>query len=90
MRIVLIVHGTVQGVNFRSTAQSHAQQEGLRGTVENRPDGTVRVFLEGSAASIERFRANLRTNPGNARIERVEETSPTPRDRTPDGFRILR
>ena len=57
-----IVHysGRVQGVGFRYTARSLAEQFDVSGYVQNLPDGRVRLEVEGDAAEIERFLQRLR------------------------------
>ncbi len=42
----IIFSGRVQGVGFRGRIRDIAMSEGILGTVENMPDGTVRVHAE--------------------------------------------
>lgn len=75
LRANLIVHGKVQGVNFRWFAQKTAKELGLKGWVKNLPDGTVEILCE---APLEKpYREFLRAveKPGDAipaKVERVE------------------
>ena len=75
----IVVHGKVQGVFFRSTARDMAVLLGLKGTVANQTDGTVRIRVEGTAEAVDAFTEWCRTGPPRAEVERVdsEETSPT-------------
>ena len=51
-RLHAVVHGRVQGVNFRSFAASRARGLALSGTVRNLPDGrSVEVVAEGDRAA---------------------------------------
>ncbi|GIV78881.1 acylphosphatase [Litorilinea aerophila] len=71
-RLTAIVHGRVQGVNFRYFTLQEARRLGLTGWVANRPDGTVEVVAEGpedALASLERW---LHRGSPAARVERVE------------------
>lgn len=43
----VIFKGRVQGVGFRATTYSLAQELGLKGTVENLEDGTVEIYAQG-------------------------------------------
>jgi hydrogenase maturation protein HypF len=73
------VAGTVQGVGFRPFVFRLAGELSLGGFVRNDARG-VTIELEGSAASLERFMARLRSEtPPLAAIERVarEELEPT-------------
>ncbi|GAC1340702.1 MAG: acylphosphatase [Candidatus Dormibacteria bacterium] len=64
------VHGRVQMVGFRAWVIEAAR--GLRGTVGNRPDGTVEVIAEGPPPVLEQLVRRLHEGPGAARVERVE------------------
>ena len=54
-RIHLVVHGRVQGVYFRATAQREARQHGLSGWVKNRGDGAVEIVAEGEEDDVKDF-----------------------------------
>jgi acylphosphatase len=69
-----VVHGFVQGVNFRTTAADQARRSGLTGRIWNRDDGAVECVAEGDAAAVARFREWLAHGPRMARVERVDET----------------
>jgi len=71
-RLTATVHGVVQGVCFRQTAQREAARLGLVGTVRNLPDGTVRVVAEGDAQALEDFLRWLHRGPERAVVERVD------------------
>lgn len=67
-RLGVIVQGRVQGVGFRWWTRREAARLGLRGTVRNRPDGTVEVHAAGRPDSLEQFRAALEVGPPGARV----------------------
>ena len=54
-RIRAIFSGNVQGVGFRATTQSLAQDFRVVGTVRNRSDGTVEVVAEGTESELDAF-----------------------------------
>ncbi len=66
------VRGRVQGVGFRWWTRARASDLGLRGTVGNRPDGTVEVHAAGDVETLETFAAELEVGPPMARVEEVE------------------
>lgn len=74
MRKRFVVHGRVQGVNFRATAADEARRLGLTGRIWNRDDGAVECVAEGEAGAIERMRNWLSRGPRHAHVERVEAT----------------
>jgi acylphosphatase len=84
-----IVHGFVQGVFFRHNTRIEATRLGLTGTVQNLPDGTVRVIAEGPRERLDRLLAWLRRGPELADVERVDAAW---RDATAtySDFRIVR
>jgi len=67
-----IVHGLVQGVNFRYYTQLNAQALHLTGWVRNRPEGTVEVVAEGARPALERLLAFLNEGPRHARVDCVD------------------
>jgi acylphosphatase len=68
----LVVHGTVQGVFFRSSAQDVAGDLGLGGWVRNRDDGSVEMHVEGDDEAVERMVAWAREGPAQADVTGVD------------------
>jgi acylphosphatase len=57
--------GTVQGVGFRYTTLSFAQQLSLTGWVKNLSDGSVQAVIEGPREKIEELLLRLKTQFGS-------------------------
>ena len=57
----IIFHGRVQGVGFRYQAMYAARDFGLTGWVQNLPDGTVEMEVQGAPAAIGRMMKHLRS-----------------------------
>lgn len=57
----IIFHGRVQGVGFRYQAMFAARESDLTGWVENLPDGTVEMEVQGAPAAIGRMMKHLRS-----------------------------
>jgi len=74
------VSGRVQGVGFRYFTEDVARREGVRGWVENLPDGRVEVAADGDAESIERFEQSIRHGPRGARVDTFEVVDDVPGD----------
>lgn len=72
VRIRALVRGRVQGVGYRAFTLHHAHRLGLRGTVANRPDGTVECIVEGPRSAVEELVQLLRQGPYHARVDDVE------------------
>lgn len=69
----LVVHGRVQGVNFRAATRQTARRHGVVGWVRNRPDGTVEAWLEGEADAVDQVWAWISTGgPPAAEVDRVD------------------
>lgn len=72
VRLQAIVHGHVQGVNFRYYTQLRARELGVKGYVRNKWDGTVEVVAEGERAAVEQLLEFLKVGPRAARVQRVD------------------
>lgn len=70
----LIVHGRVQGVSYRASAQIEASRLGLSGWVRNRRDGTVEALICGPVARVDAFLAWAGKGPRAARVDRLDVT----------------
>ena len=71
-RVRFVVHGLVQGVNFRAATAREASTRRITGRVWNREDGSVEVIAEGESAALDDFARWLRTGPRLAEVESVE------------------
>jgi acylphosphatase len=67
-----IVHGRVQGVNFRYYTCQQARHLGLTGYVCNRWNGTVKVVAEGPRQNVARLLNWLHKGPRMAFVEKVD------------------
>ena len=65
------IRGTVQGVGFRATVRSIAQELGVAGTVRNNHNGTVTVHAQGTQDQVDELRQRLRES-GVGRIDHEE------------------
>jgi len=72
IRVHATVRGRVQMVGFRAFVLDRAWDLGLRGTVANRPDGSVECVVEGPREDVERLMESLRQGPSSARVESVD------------------
>lgn len=89
MRQRFTVHGRVQGVGFRAWTVRQARTLGLRGTVRNRPNGSVEVEAEGPDTALQQLRQLLERGPMFADVTDLRELEPGP-DSLPDPFEIKR
>ena len=82
------IYGRVQGVGFRYAARNRARELGLRGWVENLPDGSVGAAVQGDAAACNAFLQWCSRGTGYSWVERTEVTEKVPEDF--HGFQIRR
>jgi acylphosphatase len=82
------VHGVVQGVGFRWFVRDAAVRLGVRGWVQNEPDGTVSGVAEGGPDALESFLSALRSGPAASRVDAVHTGPCEPTG--DDGFEIRR
>ncbi len=73
-RVRFVVHGLVQGVNFRSAAVREASQRRLTGRVWNRDDGGVELIAEGDDAALADLERWLHQGPRLAEVASVERS----------------
>lgn len=72
-RLRVIIHGKVQGVNFRWATMEEADHLGLCGMVRNTPDRKVEAVFEGDEEAIVKILDFLKKGPPAARVSMVEE-----------------
>lgn len=70
-RVHIIVHGQVQGVNFRSSIMKKAQELGVHGFVRNLPNSSVEVVAEGKTENVEELIVFCRRGPPMAMVTEV-------------------
>lgn len=83
----IYISGKVQGVFFRANTRKKALQLGLNGTVENLPDGRVRIVISGEKEELDVFTAWCHKGEPPAEVEKVEVNKKP--DQNLDGFSIL-
>jgi acylphosphatase len=72
LRAQVILHGLVQGVNFRASTRTEASRLGVGGWVKNLPDGTVQALFEGEKEKVEKIITWCRTGPPGARVSKAD------------------
>ena len=68
----ILVSGRVQGVFYRASAKSKAEELGITGFVQNLPDGKVYIEAEGMDEKLDRFKSWCAEGPPRAQVEQVE------------------
>ena len=74
-KIHIIVQGRVQGVGFRYHTHLAATRAGLTGYVQNLPDGTVEIEVEGERRALNTFLEWVRQGPPAAEVTKLDMTS---------------
>jgi len=77
-RLHAVVHGRVQGVNFRYYAIRTAHRLDLTGWVANRWDGAVETVAEGRREALDEFLQFLHRGSPSAMVQQVDVTWETP------------
>ena len=68
----IIVHGRVQGVNFRSFVEAEADRLRVEGWVRNLDDGAVEALFAGPEVKVRATIELCRIGPSYANVTRVE------------------
>lgn len=71
-QLYAVVHGRVQGVNFRYYTVQAANRLNLTGWVRNLHDGTVEVIAEGARADLRQLETFLQRGSPSALVTHVE------------------
>jgi acylphosphatase len=66
------IFGRVQGVGFRYSARNKARSLGLKGWVENCPDGSVATTVQGEERDCHTYIQWCREGTGYSWVERIE------------------
>ena len=73
-RLHAVVHGRVQGVNFRYYTIRAAERLDITGWVANRRDGAVETIAEGQREALDEFLAFLHHGSPSSIVHRVDVT----------------
>ena len=68
----ILVSGRVQGVFYRASTKAKADELGITGFVQNRPDGKVYIEAEGTDDQLDHFKTWCSKGPPRAQVEEVE------------------
>lgn len=82
----IIVKGKVQGVFFRASTKTEANNLGVNGWVRNLPNGDVELQAFGEKSAVEQLVVWCHQGPQFARVDRVESSDLEYRERS--GFEI--
>lgn len=67
------VFGKVQGVWYRASTRNKALELGLKGWVQNEPDGSVRMVLTGALSLIKQMNEWCKEGPPHARVDQLTQ-----------------
>ncbi len=70
-RVSILLRGKVQGVFYRASTVTKAQQLAVNGFVRNESDGSVYIEAEGDEGKINELIAWCRIGPPRARVDEV-------------------
>lgn len=77
-RVRVVYSGSVHGVGFRFTVERIANSIGLKGWVQNCPDGSVEVVCEGGEKDLNIFLSKIKKAMAHyIRSSRIEWQEPT-------------
>ena len=69
--ISIIVKGKVQGVYYRQTTQEKATTLGIKGTVRNQPDRSVKIIATGTKEQLDKLASWCRQGPSRAEVSTI-------------------
>ncbi|MDX6805150.1 acylphosphatase [Terrihabitans rhizophilus] len=86
-RVLVLIHGRVQGVGYRRWLQQMAEEHRLRGWTRNRRDGSVEALLIGHQTVVDDALSLIWKGPPAAEVQRVERMD-APDEHAPAGFEV--
>lgn len=86
----IIFEGRVQGVGFRYTCKELAKGFDLLGTVENLPDGTVRLILQGEVDEVKDYLLEIVNESALSHHIKAHTITPIALDEGLQGFGVRR
>ena len=89
-KIRAIVSGSVQGVGFRMSTRSQAQQLGVYGTVKNLNNGNVEIVAAGEAEAVDALIDWAKSGPSSAVVNDLQTKVMDYKDGEFDSFEIHR
>ena len=89
-KVRAIVSGKVQGVGFRMSTRSQAQQLGVCGTVRNLNNGNVEIVAAGKAEAVDALIDWARSGPSSAVVDDVQTEVMDYKDAEFNSFEIRR
>ncbi|KAI0136427.1 acylphosphatase [Xylariales sp. AK1849] len=72
-RIYFLVHGQVQGVNFRNFTKQKATSAGITGWVRNTDNGKVEGEAQGTTDAIKQFLKDIDRGPTYAKVVKLDK-----------------
>ena len=78
IRVRAVVTGRVQGVFYRDSCWREATRLGVKGSVQNRPDGSVEVVAEGRRERVEALLTWCRQGPPRASVTGISISDELP------------
>ena len=89
-KIRAIVSGSVQGVGFRMSTRSQAQQLGVYGTVRNLNNGNVEIIAAGETEAVDTLIDWAQSGPPSAVVDDLQTEVMDYKDTEFDSFEIRR
>jgi acylphosphatase len=71
-RIILKIHGLVQGMGYRYWSSQEAQKRGFTGYVRNCDDGSVEIVAEGKEKDLKDFIQWCYNGVGTAQVTKID------------------
>ena len=87
-RVLVTVHGLVQGVGFRMFVERSASRLGLKGWVRNLPNGSVEIDAQGPAGLVDELLNEVRIGPPASKVSSIAVIEQQP-DYSRTDFTIL-
>ena len=88
-KVILYVSGTVQASGYRVKVESIASSLGIKGYVQNLPDGRVKIIAQGDEASLEKLIMDINTSNSLINDTNIDHEYTTPSEDYEDFHNVV-
>ncbi len=88
-RLTAFVHGDVQKVGYRSRVVTIAKAFGLKGCIQNIPDGRVKITAEGDKENLEKFVKAIKIENALIKVDKIDYDYANPTGEFEDFYKLV-
>lgn len=88
-KVILHVSGNVQRVGYRAKVKSIAKALGIKGSIQNLPDGKVKIIAQGEQTELDKLIHDINISNSLINVTNIEQEYSTPSDDYEDFDKVV-